>query len=114
VYIFNGVNGVYTQIDKQNISLKTITKNIDDITIDDVLTIIEKSQKTNLWEGSDGVYSYTVNEGKYGKYINVKQIKSNKSNKSKNIKLPKNTIVDELTLEEIIKIVNSDKKNIKN
>ena len=91
-------------------SLKSSVDN-DKIKLDDAIKYIEDKNKKNLGEFSSKTKTYYILEGQYGKYISVVP---NTGSKRTNVSLPKNTKIEDLTLEKVEEIVNKKYNKPKN
>lgn len=83
----------------------------EDTPLDEAIKLLDKSASQNLAMFHDKKFEYSVIKGKYGKYIRVKTLNPTKTaikNKTnyRNIKLPKNINIEDLTLDSIKKLVN--------
>lgn len=90
VLLKKGVHGLYISYDGTNYTVSQPIK-----TVEDCVKIL--NSKKVLAKFTSGKQVYTVIDGKYGVYINV-------SNK-KNVKVPKNIKVEDLTLEKIKQLI---------
>ena len=84
-------------------------ENILNLDLDKAIKLIEENNKKNLWMGKDEENKYVVKNGKYGDYVSVKPLTKSKKVKSANYKLPKDTVIKDLTLEKIQEIVKEAK-----
>jgi DNA topoisomerase-1 len=99
--------GPYLQIGKDKITLPSdITEDI--VNIKYVKKLIEENKKLQLWQETDGDFIYTVKEGPWGRYI----CKFNNKTKAKpyNVKLPNNTNLKELTIQNVKDMFNVERK----
>lgn len=97
VVLQKGKFGFYIMYDKEKISVG----NNDKVTLNESITEINKKMKQILWKGTFGKTIYKVLDGKFGLYINV----SGTTRKPINVKLPKDTKIDELTIDKVKEIV---------
>ena len=91
-------------------------KDIENITLEEAISVIKEKRKNVLWEKVDGKIVYSILLGPYGKYIDVND--TGKKIKKKNLRVPVKDIEDKeikkLTLEklqELIKVGLENKKN---
>jgi len=111
VKLNRGKYGLYCKYGDENISLNSlVNKDENNITLDDVIRLIEERNSKYLWNGKEGKIHYLVMDGKYGRYINVTD-KSKKTAKPLNIKLDESIDPKTLTLETVKKIVEDGKIN---
>jgi DNA topoisomerase-1 len=99
--------GPYVQIGNDKISLPSDIKE-EVVDVEYIKNLIELNKKTQLWQETEGDYIYTVKDGPWGRYISKKT-----KTKSYNVKLPPNTNLEELTLENVKKLFVPKKKNYK-
>ena len=74
-----------------------------DVKLEDAIKYINEKNAKSLWMGKDGTKTYKVLEGEYGKYINITETVKGKK-KRRNVKLPKDTDVKDLTMEKVKEI----------
>jgi DNA topoisomerase-1 len=100
ILLQKGKYGYYLKYDGENISVGETS----DISLKGAIEKIVENDNKNLWKGSDDTYLYKILEGQYGKYISAKN-KKNRLAKARNIKLPDDVDVKELTLSDVQKLV---------
>ena len=111
VKLNRGKYGLYAKYGDDNISLNSlVNKDANNITLEDVIKLIQERDSKYLWSGKEGKIHYLVMDGKYGRYINVTD-KSKKTAKPLNIKLDETIDLKKLTLESVKKIVEDGKIN---
>ena len=110
VYIKKGRFGYYIDHGKSRKSVES------DITLDEAIILLEKSEKSNLSLASftDKKFEYNILKGIYGKYIRVKSLKPTKkeiktNSTCRNIRLPGKTVIEDLTLTMVQDIVGKKK-----
>jgi DNA topoisomerase-1 len=98
----------------EKLALKLTEEELSTLDLEKATKLIEENNKRNLWFGKDSDNKYVVRNGQYGDYVSVKSLK--KKTKAVNYKLPKDTVIKDLTLEkiqEIVKIAKSKKKTFR-
>lgn len=101
VNLQKGKFGFYITYDNEKISVGE--KN--DITLEEAIEEINKKNSKNLWKETDGKYTYKILEGPYGKYINVTGPTKGANKRGKNVKLPKDIEIKDITLEIVKDLV---------
>jgi DNA topoisomerase-1 len=107
VMLYKGEFGLYLKYKGKNITLSKSEelKDKTDISLKDVTKLIDEVMAKYLWEKLDGKQLYLVLEGPYGKYIQVSNTAIKK--KPMNVPLPKDTDLSKLTLEQVKEIINN-------
>ena len=99
VYLMNGKFGPYINCNKKNYSVGFLKKELSDITLEDVLTVlkgeVKNKNKSIVKEISDEI---SIRKGKYGNYV---YYKTNKMKKPKFISM-KGINIDEITTEWVM------------
>ena len=99
VYLMNGKFGPYINCNKKNYSVGFLKKELSDITLEDVLTVlkgeVKNKNKSIVKEISDDI---SIRKGKYGNYV---YYKTNKMKKPKFISM-KGINIDEITTEWVM------------
>ena len=101
VTLYNGKFGFYIKYNNNNFSIKS-NINVDDIDLEFAKTLISKSSSFKL---KDKIIN--VKSGEFGPYL---QIINNDSNIKKNISIPSKYNINTITIEEIIEIIQKNKK----
>ena len=111
VFLKKGKFGFYVTIGKSKNQVKISVPN-ENVSIEQVKELIAERKKKSLGEFEKDSKKYIILEGPYGKYI---KILDSKSKKKKNIKLPEeyNNKLNELTIEQILKIIDAHYKKPK-
>ncbi len=115
VLLNKGKYGLYISYEGNvaNLSNNEKYKDKTSITLDEAKEILEERKKTYLWEKIDGKNKYFIKEGKYGKYLTVVN-NSKKTNDPIFIKITDEIKIDDLTIEDVKKMVkNKNKANNK-
>ena len=108
VKLMKGKFGFYIKHGKENVSFDN-KENSDEnkITLEKAIEFIKEKQKGKLWEDIDKKgTTYTALEGKFGKYVKVKPTKG----KSRNVKIPDDLDVKDLTIDKVIELLSKKKK----
>jgi len=106
VVLKNGKFGMYVTIDGKNTSLKYINKDMDDITLEDVVEYINKKgkQESNIIKRLNDDMS--IRKGRYGPYVTID---------GKNIPIKYiNKDMDDITLEDVVEYINKKGKQESN
>jgi DNA topoisomerase I len=105
----NGKYGSYVKFGKDSFAIK-LTDNLTekDITIDYINKLIKDKDDKKLWYKKEGDNSYTILNGPYGKYVSIKNIKKKKPF---NVGLKNDIDLDKLSLDELLKMIETKKKN---
>jgi DNA topoisomerase-1 len=111
IVLKDGKNGLYATWGDDNISLENTKCEIkENITLEEVIELIEEKQKDILWDKKDGKIQYSILKGPHGPYIKVKDT-SKKTAVIKNVSIPKHIdLEEEIDLEKVKEIVAAKKK----
>lgn len=99
ILLQKGKYGFYLKYNGANIAVGDNSN----ITLNNAINEIEKKESKNLWKAIEGKTIYKILDGKFGLYINVSQEGVKK--KGINVKLPKDTDIETLTLDMVKDIV---------
>ena len=100
ILLQKGKYGFYIKYNGENIAIGENSE----ITLDDAIDAIKKRDAKFLWSGTDGKMNYRILDGKFGQYINVSSV-SKTIKKKLNVKLPKDTDIKKITMDDVKKIV---------
>ena len=88
IILQKGKYGTYIKYDNKSYN----TNNIENITLEKAIEIIENKRIKPLYKCKEGKITYEIREGPYGKYINI-----NEKKKIKNIKFPENEKIENIS-----------------
>lgn len=105
VIVKKGMYGLYISFSGKNFPVQN-----EQITLNDAIDMIKTKQKNILKELKDSTYTYTILNGQYGMYLSAV---NNKTKKSRNIGLSKKIGLDDVDLDYIQLMMESEKSNKK-